>query len=62
MSRSLTDLAIGGQDVMGALGIPPSREIREILERLLELVLDDPSLNERDKLLALLPSVRSKKE
>jgi len=57
----VTDLAIGGEDVMRALGIPPSREIREILERLLELVLDDPSLNERDKLLGLLPSVRSEK-
>ena len=57
----VTDLAIDGKDIMSALGIPPSREIREILERLLELVLDDPSLNERDKLLALLPTVRGKK-
>ncbi|HVU52424.1 MAG TPA: HD domain-containing protein [Polyangia bacterium] len=57
----VTDLAIDGEDVMRVLGIPPGREIREILERLLELVLDDPSLNDRDKLLALLPSVRGKK-
>jgi tRNA nucleotidyltransferase (CCA-adding enzyme) len=55
----VTDLAIGGKEVMSALGIPPSREIGQILERLLELVLDDASLNERDKLLALLPTVRS---
>jgi tRNA nucleotidyltransferase (CCA-adding enzyme) len=58
----VSDLAIGGKDVMSALGIPPSREIGQILERLLELVLDDASLNERDKLLALLPTVRSPRE
>ncbi len=54
----VTDLAIDGQDVMRVLGVPPSREIRVVLERLLELVLDDPSLNTRDKLEALLPTVR----
>jgi len=57
----VTDLAINGEDVMRVAGIPPSREIREILERLLELVLDDPSLNTREKLLELLPTVRAKK-
>ena len=41
----VTDLAIGGADVMRILGIPPSREIGEILEKLLERVIDDPSLN-----------------
>jgi len=58
----VTDLAIRGDDVMGVLGIPPSREIREILERLLELVLDDQSLNDREKLLALLPTIRKEKD
>lgn len=56
----VTDLAINGQDVMRVLGVPPGREIGVILERLLELVLDDPSLNTRDKLEALLPNVRKK--
>ena len=50
----VTDLAIDGRDVMRILGIPPSREIGVLLERLLERVLDDPSLNEREKLEALL--------
>jgi tRNA nucleotidyltransferase (CCA-adding enzyme) len=54
----VTDLAIDGEDVMRVTGVPPSREIREILERLLELVLDDQSLNDRDKLLELLPKMR----
>ena len=42
---------------MRILGIPPGREIGVVLERLLERVLDDPSLNEREKLEALLPGL-----
>jgi tRNA nucleotidyltransferase (CCA-adding enzyme) len=56
----VTDLAIDGQDVMRVLGVPPSREIGVVLERLLELVLDDPSLNTRERLEALL-SIEAKK-
>jgi tRNA nucleotidyltransferase (CCA-adding enzyme) len=54
----VTDLAIDGRDVMRILGIAPGREIGVILERLLERVLDDPSLNETEKLQALVPVVR----
>jgi tRNA nucleotidyltransferase (CCA-adding enzyme) len=46
----VTDLAIDGQDVMRILGIPPSRRVGEVLEALLEQVLDDPGLNERETL------------
>jgi tRNA nucleotidyltransferase (CCA-adding enzyme) len=46
----VTDLAIDGQDVMRILGIPPSRRVGEVLEGLLEQVLDDPGLNQREKL------------
>jgi tRNA nucleotidyltransferase (CCA-adding enzyme) len=53
----VTDLAINGRDVMRILAIPPSRLIGVILERLLDRVLDDPSLNEREKLEALLPEI-----
>jgi tRNA nucleotidyltransferase (CCA-adding enzyme) len=49
----VTDLAIDGKDVMRVLGIPPSRRVGEILEQLLEKVLDDPRLNDRDTLEAL---------
>jgi tRNA nucleotidyltransferase (CCA-adding enzyme) len=58
----VTDLAIDGKDVMRILAIPPGREIGVILERLLEQVLDDPSLNEREKLEAMLPEVRERSE
>jgi tRNA nucleotidyltransferase (CCA-adding enzyme) len=53
----VTDLAIDGSDVMRVLGIPPSRRVGEVLEQLLEQVLDDPSLNNRDTLERLLRSL-----
>lgn len=49
----VTDLAIDGRDVMRVAQLPPGRQIGVILERLLERVLDDPSLNERARLEAL---------
>jgi len=51
------DLAINGGDVMRILGVPPSRIVGEILEKLLERVIDDPTLNEREKLEALIAEV-----
>ena len=54
----ITDLAIGGEDVMRELGIPAGREVGEILTRLLERVLDDPDLNSREALIRLLPEAR----
>jgi tRNA nucleotidyltransferase (CCA-adding enzyme) len=56
---SVTDLAIDGKDVMAALGIPPSKRIGELLDALLDRVLDDPALNERERLLALLKEIAS---
>jgi hypothetical protein len=38
---------------METLRMPQSRRIGETLEALLERVLEDPALNERDRLLAL---------
>jgi tRNA nucleotidyltransferase/poly(A) polymerase len=42
---SIRDLAIGGRDVMEICGIPPGPLVGEILDGLLELVVDDPALN-----------------
>ena len=53
----ITDLAISGGDVMRILGIPPGRPVGQILERLLERVIDDPTLNEKEKLEALVPEI-----
>jgi tRNA nucleotidyltransferase (CCA-adding enzyme) len=46
----VTDLAIDGKDVMRVLGIPPSRRVGQVLDELLERVLDDPTLNQRETL------------
>jgi tRNA nucleotidyltransferase (CCA-adding enzyme) len=51
------DLAINGGDVMRVLAVPPGRIVGEILEKLLERVIDDPALNEREKLEALVPEI-----
>jgi tRNA nucleotidyltransferase (CCA-adding enzyme) len=53
----ITDLAIDGKAVMQILGVAPGRIIGVVLERLLELVLDDPALNDVEKLSALVPEV-----
>ncbi len=49
---STRDLVIGGHDLMKELGIKPGPIIGEILDALLEAVLNDPAVNERDALLA----------
>jgi tRNA nucleotidyltransferase (CCA-adding enzyme) len=48
------DLALDGRDVMRILAIPPGRHIGVLLERLLERVLDEPSLNTPERLEPLL--------
>lgn len=45
-------LAIGGDDLR-ALGVVPGPELGRLLDRLLERVLDDPTLNTRERLLVL---------
>lgn len=49
---AVKDLAVNGRDLMRDLQLAPGRIIGETLERLLEIVLDDPSANERERLLA----------
>jgi len=50
----VTDLAIGGIEVMEALGIPPSPPIGKCLNWLLDRVLDDPGVNNREMLLVMV--------
>lgn len=45
-------LALDGNDLM-ALGVPPGPRVGQVLDRLLDRVLDDPSLNSRERLAAL---------
>ena len=55
---TVKDLAVGGRDVMQALAIPPGPTVGQVLEALLERVLDDPSLNTPERLLALAREIR----
>ena len=50
------DLAVTGAVLMQELGLPPGREIGRLLDVALQAVLDDPSLNDRGRLLELLRS------
>jgi len=47
------DLAIGGAELR-QLGLPPGPLYGEILRDLLEIVTDDPSLNQRERLMEML--------
>jgi tRNA nucleotidyltransferase (CCA-adding enzyme) len=47
------DLRIDGNDLMKELLLSPGRLLGRILQHLLDLVVSDPSLNEREKLLLL---------
>jgi tRNA nucleotidyltransferase (CCA-adding enzyme) len=48
-------IAISGDDLI-RLGIPPGRTVGKILHELFELVLDDPSMNRPDRLIAYVRS------
>lgn len=50
----VTDLKVNGEDVMRVLKVPPGPLVGRVLNFLLEKVLDDPKLNERDTLLAMI--------
>ncbi|HYV99810.1 MAG TPA: hypothetical protein VE967_20285, partial [Gemmatimonadaceae bacterium] len=53
----LSDLAVDGDDLRAA-GVPPGPELGRLLARMLEVVVGDPSKNQRDALLALVKSDR----
>jgi hypothetical protein len=52
------DLAISGDDLI-ALGMDPGPAVGEVLGRLLERVLEDPSVNRRERLLELAREERA---
>lgn len=47
---SVNDLVVDGNDIMQILGIPPGPKIGEILKKLFEEILEDPSKNNREYL------------
>lgn len=53
MALKITDLDITGNDLIENLGISPGRQVGEILNHLLEIILDEPLLNKKLDLLRL---------
>jgi tRNA nucleotidyltransferase (CCA-adding enzyme) len=51
------DLALDGGALMRELGLPPGRQIGEILRELLDAVIENPTLNEVPKLLAMAKAI-----
>jgi tRNA nucleotidyltransferase (CCA-adding enzyme) len=48
-----SDLLINGNDVMEITGLKPGKEVGEILNWLLNVVIEDPEFNDKDKLIQL---------
>jgi tRNA nucleotidyltransferase (CCA-adding enzyme) len=51
MALSTRDLAVNGRDIMSTLGLKPGPWVGKVLAHLVELVVDDPSVNEAEALL-----------
>ncbi len=57
MALKVTDLKVNGEDI-AQLGIPKGPEVGRILKELLEIVMDDPMLNTKEKLLEKAETLR----
>ncbi len=55
---SIKELAIGGSELI-ALGMEPGKEIGETLKQLLELVLEEPELNTKEKLIQQVHNLKN---
>ena len=55
----LRDLAIGGAE-LASIGVPKGPAMGKILAELLETVLDDPGLNEKDRLVEIARNLKDK--
>jgi tRNA nucleotidyltransferase (CCA-adding enzyme) len=53
----LKDLAVKGSDVIARLGVAPGPLVGKVLAGILERVIEDPALNERDALLRLADEI-----
>ena len=54
VSNPRAALAVNGHDVMAESGLKPGPEVGRVLNELAERILDDPGLNERERLLGLI--------
>jgi len=56
---SSKELALTGRDLMAELALAPGPELGKILDRLLNAVIEEPSLNTRDALITLARRIRT---
>lgn len=54
---SRKDLAVDGRDLMEEAGIPKGPALGQVIDLLLEAVLDDPQMNERERLITLARNI-----
>ncbi|MCP4600861.1 MAG: polynucleotide adenylyltransferase [Proteobacteria bacterium] len=55
----IQELALNGQDLMGALSLEPGHRIGNLLEAILEHVIDHPEDNQKDRLIKLARKLNS---
>lgn len=53
-ANQFSDLKVNGIDVMEITGLRPGKEVGEILKKLLDLVIDDPEINNKEKLTQII--------
>jgi hypothetical protein len=58
---TVNDLAVDGRDVMRILDIPEGPEVGRVLAELLEMVLEEPGLNSRERLLDIVKTMADNK-
>ena len=59
-AKKTHDLAVDGHKVMDVLDLSPGPEVGGILEELMELVTEDPDLNNKEALIAQLKEIKSR--
>ncbi len=55
----ISDLAVNGNDVMDVLGLQPGPGVGKILNKLLEVVIEEPQFNRKDKLTEIMKDMRA---
>jgi poly(A) polymerase/tRNA nucleotidyltransferase (CCA-adding enzyme) len=57
---TISDLAVNGHDVMNIVGLQPGPKVGKILNQLLDLVIEKPEYNQRDRLIEILEEMRER--
>jgi len=57
---TISDLAVNGHDVMKVKGLKPGPKVGQTLHQLLELVIEKPEHNQKDRLIEMLKDMKEK--